>query len=95
MSVQVFSLRYINNLFCVSIHHMCRFKKLVFCAYIGCNSVSIHHMCRFKFIDFETKSYIFHVSIHHMCRFKMALLVVLGIFIPSFNTSYVSVQVSV
>ena len=77
----------------VSIHPMCRFKLHSFVAKEETLKVSIHPMCRFKRYERYLETIETLVSIHPMCRFKSAFLASLLIVVPSFNTSYVSVQV--
>ena len=56
--------------------------------------VSIHPMCRFKPFTQYSFPFLYNVSIHPMCRFKLYEIEIAVVYLSSFNTSYVSVQVS-
>ena len=95
VSVQGRSISYLNSsTHLVSIHPMCRFKRFLVALSNFVAFVSIHPMCRFKYLSIYFTPYLNLVSIHPMCRFKQETKANLDS-LESFNTSYVSVQVSV
>ncbi len=53
VSVQDWLKKVNENVYTVSIHHMCRFKCIYYCLLCCSKRVSIHHMCRFKTADLK------------------------------------------